>query len=768
MLFPEFSNSPFQVKLSFHKLIERYKQLAAFGKGSVAAPAKAKLKLISLYPDLAEVIDGEEKLTSMSKTISQFLSDIFPVALTKEEIKAVTIPYQNKIFNPTAKFSRIIASSGSSFEISLSGDSRDCFYVAACHLILKRFYGIELDIYKPIYFHTSSEEGVDKHYKVLYNFEYLEIMPSPQAPLIFQSDIEDLIENYDKSAAWIAKFPPASWILKGFALMTLVDVTEEAAIATLKNNFLGQRSFPGLQQNLNRIFSSVFNIPDLNVGFSLFEQEEGILSISPFEQKIQSFLLNGMQQSHHTSVLCSHSYKKLIDTREHLIVPDIGKFMKAYPESVIAVNLASQQVKSFIMTPIVKNDVILGVLEVVSFKPHQLNGFNVDKLDMVMPYIADTIDRKLYELQNEIQAFIQNTYTRLDASVVWKFKKEAFNFLRCRNAGIAYHLKEIVFRDVFALYGQVDIKNSSAQRNECVRADLTAELEQLLLLAALFENHDRTPLKKDAIAQLTTFLTGLSRGIYADTEQEIENYLEGRIYPELSKFKEKYTIENNEITQFLEKCKNPHGQFFAERQKYEQTISLINDNCAGILDKHQRNLQQIIPHYYERFKTDGVEHNLYCGPSISPEFHFSLEHLYLLRLNQLRILCDINFEHLRLKEDYPFPMELTTLIFTYQTPLTIKFRTDEQHFDVEGAYNLRYQVIKKRIDKARIFGSEERIVQPGKITIVYSEYKEQVEYMDYIRQIQLEGKLGGIEEFDLEDLQGIAGLKGLRVALSVT
>jgi hypothetical protein len=768
MLFPEFSNSPFQVKLSFHKLMERYKHLASFGKGSVAVLAKAKLNLINLYPDLAEEINGEEKLTSMSKSLSQLLSDIFPLALTNDEIKAVTIPYQNKIFYPTAKFSGIIASSGSSFEISSGGDSRDCFYIAACHLILKRFYGIELDIHKSIYFHTRSEEGVDKHYKVLYNFEYLEIVPSPQAPLIFQSDIDDLIENYDRSAAWVAKFPPASWILKGFALMTLVDVTEETAIATLKNNILGQRSFPDLQQNLNRIFSSIFNIPDLDVGFSLFEQEEKILSVSPFEQKIQSFLLNGMQQSHHASVLCSHSYKKLIDSREHLIVPDIGKFMKAYPESVISVNLAAQHVKSFIMTPIVKNDVILGVLEIVSFKPRQLNGFNVGKLDMVMPYIVDTIDRKLYELQNEIQAFIQDTYTRLDASVVWKFKKEAFKFLRCRNAGIAYHLNEILFKDVFALYGQVDIKNSSAQRNGCVRADLTAELEELLLLAALFEDHDRTPFKKDTIAQLTTFLTGLSLGIYADTEQEIENYLEERIYPELRKFKRKYTTGNNEITQFLEKCRNPNGQFFAERQKYEQTISLINDNCAGILDKHQRSLQQIIPHYYERFKTDGVEHNLYCGPSISPDFHFSLEHLYLLRLNQLRILCEINFEHLRLKGGYPFPMELTALIFTYPSPLTIKFRMDEQHFDVEGAYNLRYQVIKKRIDKARIFGSEERIVQPGKITIVYSDAKERTEYMDYIRQMQLEGKLGSIEEFDLEDLQGISGLKGLRVALSIT
>ena len=34
--------------------------------------------------------------------------------------------------------------------------------------------------------------------------------------------------------------------------------------------------------------------------------------------------------------------------------------------------------------------------------------------------------------------------------------------------------------------------------------------------------------------------------------------------------------------------------------------------------RKQLDAQQIYPHYYERFKTDGVEHNLYIGASISP------------------------------------------------------------------------------------------------------------------------------------------------------
>jgi hypothetical protein len=35
---------------------------------------------------------------------------------------------------------------------------------------------------------------------------------------------------------------------------------------------------------------------------------------------------------------------------------------------------------------------------------------------------------------------------------------------------------------------------------------------------------------------------------------------------------------------------------------------------ATVLDKEQTEAQKIFPHYFERFKTDGVEHNLYIEP----------------------------------------------------------------------------------------------------------------------------------------------------------
>jgi hypothetical protein len=87
---------------------------------------------------------------------------------------------------------------------------------------------------------------------------------------------------------------------------------------------------------------------------------------------------------------------------------------------------------------------------------------------------------------------------------------------------------------------------------------------------------------------------------------------------------------------------------------------------------------------------------------------------------------------------------------------------------VEGAYNIRYQVIKKRIDKVHVKGTGERLTQPGKIALVYFNSKSAEEYIGYVRYLQEKNTLlDDLEFFDLEDLQGVTGLKALRVSVNL-
>ena len=121
-------------------------------------------------------------------------------------------------------------------------------------------------------------------------------------------------------------------------------------------------------------------------------------------------------------------------------------------------------------------------------------------------------------------------------------------------------------------------------------------------------------------------------------------------------------------------------------------------------------------------------------------------------------------EHHKIAKQISYPLDVTSLLLVFSSPLSIRFRLDEKRFDVDGSYNARYEVIKKRIDKAHIKGTNERIIEKEKITIVYAQMQEQMEYMKYIHFLQYKAMLAPqIEEFEVEDLQGISGLKAIRV-----
>lgn len=104
------------------------------------------------------------------------------------------------------------------------------------------------------------------------------------------------------------------------------------------------------------------------------------------------------------------------------------------------------------------------------------------------------------------------------------------------------------------------------------------------------------------------------------------------------------------------------------------------------------------------------------------------------------------------------------MILIHNQLTSISFRKDERRFDVEGSYNIGYEVMKKRIGKAIIKDTRERLTQPGKTPLVYCNQKEAREYEEYIHFLQSKGLLQpGIEMFDLEEMQRLSGLKALRV-----
>jgi hypothetical protein len=759
-----FFDTPFQIHLSFSEVIDVFEAHAADPLHPDHERAKAMLADIAPFPEFRTGITDDSQIRDNLPLLKRLLADYFPEALTLNEIKAVNIPYTHIIFNHTQRFKNILNAAGKEFEINIRDFSPSEFYVFSCCMILNTIYGTQLDFGRPLFYDIPNAHGITKHYRILYNGDFIKIEPSERAVNITEEDIKLLLDNYDDLDLWKQKFPSESWIMKGFSILTLFDATVENAVSLFKEKLLGLNA-DNFKDSVESIFRSIFLIDDIQVGFTLYNTEQNKFVPADFGRQMNSFTLSERTESFAADVLCMSSYECIIQRKHYFAVSDTVQALNQFGDNRFVQHFYDQGFKSFIIAPVVKNNVLLGVLEVVSPNSGKLNSINANKLDVVMAFLTDTVERLVAQLQNQVQAVIQEKYTTLHPSVYWKFKAEAEHLIHFKQAGEPYTLQEIVFDNVFPMYGQIDIKGSSEARNASARADLQVQVRAILNLFNDIEKDNPIQTFDNERHELNDYLGELHVPIKPSTEQHIRAYLENHIHGILKGNSAPELTEK--ITGYFSETDTATGSFNKQRRKYETTITIINNLLSSVIDESQKEAQLIFPHYYERFKTDGVEHNLYIGPSIAPNLLFDTAHVQALRLWQLEVLCRMEIAHYRNLAQLPYPLDVTTLILVYHEAISIRFRMDEKRFDVDGSYNARFEIVKKRIDKACIKHKNERITQARKATIVYFNDAEGQEYMGYIQTLQAKGLLNEeIEEFDVEDLQGVAGLRALRIGIA--
>ena len=313
------------------------------------------------------------------------------------------------------------------------------------------------------------------------------------------------------------------------------------------------------------------------------------------------------------------------------------------------------------------------------------------------------------------------------------------------------------------LFGQSDIKGSSNARNTAIKKDLVTQLSLAVSVLKEACNAEKLPIYDELMFRVTAYLNDVKSGLNAGDEVGILDFLKRDIYPVFNHIKE----INNDLLKLVETYmkrldKNLHV-VYEKRKAYEHSVTILNEKLVNYIDKKEEEAQAMFPHYFERYKTDGVEYNMYIGASLVNSKTYDDLYLYNLRLWQLQLMCEMENVAHKAKDEMEHKLQVASLILVHSNPLAIKFRMDEKQFDVDGAYNIRYEIIKKRIDKAHINGTDERLTVPGKIAIVYSQDKDAREYLKYIKFLQSRNLLGKVEKLELEDLQGITGLKALRV-----
>ena len=592
---------------------------------------------------------------------------------------------------------------------------------------------------------------------------FIDIKPVGEMPKMPDSILNKQTNNIMNIAELMEHIPLDKFIFEGVSIIRVNDMTEQEVISKIKNRLLDHNAFAdaAVYTELENYIQSLIDLKDLSIGITPFFKINNHYVYSDLHNN-NSLLFKHINTttdkddiSDYCKLLFRDSNKPLLfDTLNEQSLTDVQCLQYYYLEGA----------RSLIICPLKNKDGILGILEVMSKTPGQLKPGHISKIEAAIPLFTLGCEKTLEELNNEVDRIIKKKFTAVQPAVEWKFTEAALNYIVNQHEKDHVKIERITFSDVYPLYGAIDVRNSSTQRAHAIQQDIIEQLSLAHKVIKKAQTEMSFPLLQEIEFKIDKYIISASDVLQSEEELGIHDFMQGQV---ISVFKHLHITEpsvKNEIEEYFAALDPQLGMLYHHRKEYEESISRINDTLARFVDKEQAAAQKIYPHYFERYITDGLEFNIHMGQSITPRKKFDEIYLRNLKMWQLTMLAKAAKITYNLEKELSHPLKTTQLILAHSQSLSISFRTEERKFDVDGAYNTRYEIVKKRIDKVHIKDTNERLTQPGKIAIVYSQAKDAAEYTEYIEFLQNKKLLSpGIERYDLEELQGVIGLKALRV-----
>ncbi|MFK7813681.1 MAG: GAF domain-containing protein, partial [Maribacter sp.] len=540
----KYENMPIQRVISFNKLLEYYDELAKSKDEFLAAKAKRVLDAQALYPELRDGFTDVSLLDTHKEVIGIILEDTFSDILGNNEIKAASLPYDELIFNASKRFQKILEDAGPDFEPKIRNQEEEANYMMAAVVVLNFYYGFKLDFSRPYFYDIPDATGVMHHYRILYNADFLELLPTDKAKDLTQDDVDQLLENYDNIELWKEKIPPGSFVAKGFVISNMFDVTAEHSISEIKSGLISNEKENGdesFMDYMQETFRSFFRLKDIKVGFVAYETKQDQF-YCVHGAGMESVILGDDESVSCGEALCPGSYKALMEDNDFFAVTDVNKYYELSGGISPYKNLKEAGYQSAIFAPIADNGNLLGVLEISSPNKNELNSVVATKLEDIMPFIVTAVLRTKIEEENLIDAIIQNECTSVHESVYWRFQEEAKNFIKDGLRGEQPSFKEIVFNDVNPLYGQIDIKDSSRARNTAIQTDLTIQLTEIKKVLNVAWEKDKLPIYEELIFRVNTYMEDIKDVLYTNSEESISDFVRSEVNPVFEHFKNADTV----------------------------------------------------------------------------------------------------------------------------------------------------------------------------------------------------------------------------------
>jgi hypothetical protein len=461
---------------------------------------------------------------------------IFPaIADEKESLWALSLPMLPVIFYGTDPFFDLLRDPANSKERACLIDKEEKVkkklnLEVIYSLILKRLYNYTYVPASSVIRSLQDEKtGISHFYRLNIDARFIEVFAKGPLPAIDFT----IFRSHRQLSAIVAyleeHLPLPLFRFEGFSALTVTEITTEYVVDSIKNIILNpaQCGRGGHVEEVIRLLKILAGTSgvDFNLLPFLKLNDKPVFpgAMSGFSVVMSAFNDNPESEKENLSVINEYHLNPRPRLFEKIPEPS-GE------ELFFLKTLRNRGIKSFGMVPVFYNNKPAGVLEVSANEEGILDQTLLSRLDIVIPLLAQLLRQDTEAFEARIGNIIKGNFTSIQPSVEWKFNEVALQYeKKIHSGGIPAILETIYFKDVYPLYGAIDIRNSTLERNSALRLDLQIQFELLTkTLTGLKEKVD-LDLLDELIYQSDKWESLLSDSLTTAQELDLNTFLKDRI-----------------------------------------------------------------------------------------------------------------------------------------------------------------------------------------------------------------------------------------------
>ncbi|MBI1846984.1 MAG: GAF domain-containing protein [Candidatus Rokubacteria bacterium] len=415
---------PFKTELSLAPLIAFWTRAAADWNSARGRIARSVLDEIQKAPELAEPVLDVTAIERHRDLLDVLMSAAFPTSAWNEEYGAAMTPFQLHGFYATPSFRRLLMAEDGKLSGHINLDDRMIAIMRRAYayaVVLRRLYGIALDVSYPLIFTVSDPDtGLDRHFRLLIDETFVDVVALGPVPDLSDALIRRLRANILDPELLRDALPPENVVFRGITIFRALEVTGQEVVSALKRDLIERDSivsdvrFVRLQQRLRTLFRR----PDLILVLAAIEGDR-VLVLNHGAQHGHACIF--ADSAHHTAAEFAGSiYERAVTSGQPVIVEDLAALS---PRTAVEERLVQSGTRSLLAAPLRYQDRTIGSLMLSSPQPGQLDTMHLPQLQEVVPLFSMAVQRSMEELNARIQTEIKERFTAIHPTVEWRFRK---------------------------------------------------------------------------------------------------------------------------------------------------------------------------------------------------------------------------------------------------------------------------------------------------------------------------------------------------------